>query len=93
MKRKLIYYANRKGYLTPIQLYASYFEGTFVNSCAVESTSSTYNHNDLRSNPSLLKTPTIPRKSPRKRNILLDELALFQTADKIVHIDSISEQI
>ena len=56
------------------------------------STSSTYNHNDSRSDPSLLRTPTIPRKSPRKRNILLDELTLFQAADKIVEVDSISEQ-
>ena len=45
-----------------------------------------------RSSPSLLRTPTIPRKSPRKRNICLDELVLFQTADKIVDIDSVSEQ-
>ena len=34
----------------------------------------------------------MPRKSPRKRNILLDELTLFQAADKIVDVDSISEQ-
>ena len=56
------------------------------------STSSTYNHSDSRSSPSLLRTPTIPRKSPRKRNIWLDELILFHAADKIVDIDSISEQ-
>ena len=43
-------------------------------------------------NPSLFRTPTIPRKSPRKRNIWLDELVLFQAADKIVDIDSIFEQ-
>ena len=49
-------------------------------------------HNDSKSNPSLLRTPTIPRKSPRKRKIGLDELVLFQAADKIVDIDSISEQ-
>ena len=59
--------------------------------CCVN-TSSTYNHNDSRSNPSILRTPTIPRKSPRKRNIWVDELVLFQVADKIVDIDSISEQ-
>ena len=63
-----------------------------VNSCDVASTSSAYNHNDSRSNPSLLRTPTIPRKSPRKRDIWLDELVLFQAADKIVDNDSISEQ-
>ena len=63
-----------------------------INSCAVAGTSSTYNHNDPRSNPSVLRTPTIPKKSPRKRNILLDELVLFQAADKMVVIDSISEQ-
>ena len=52
-----------------------------------------YNHNDSRSNLSLLRTPTIPRKSPRKENICLDELVLFQAADKIVvDIDSIPEQ-
>ena len=56
------------------------------------STSSTYNHNDSQCNPSLLRTPTIPRKSPRERNIWVDELVLFQAADKIVDIDSISEQ-
>ena len=80
------------GYLTFIQSHVSYFEKTFANSCAVASTSSTYNHNYSRSDPSLLRTPNIPRKSPRKRNILLDELTLFQAADKIVDIDSISEQ-
>ena len=63
-----------------------------VNSCTVANTSSTYNHNDSRSNPSLLTTPTIPRKSPRKRNIWLDKLVLFQAADKIVNTDSVSEQ-
>ena len=63
-----------------------------INSCAVAGTSSTYNHNDPRSNPSVLRTPTIPKKSPRKRNIWLDELVLFQAADKMVDIDSISEQ-
>ena len=30
-------------------------------------------------------------KSPRKRNIWLDELVLFQAADKIVDTDSISD--
>ena len=54
--------------------------------------SSTYNRNDSRSNPSLLRTHTIPRKSPTKRNIWLDELVLFQAADKIVDIDSVSKQ-
>ena len=38
-------------------------------SCAVAGTSTTYNHNESRSNPSLLRIPTIPSKSPRKRNI------------------------
>ena len=47
-------------------------------------------HNHSKSNPSLLITPTIPRKSPRKLNIGLDELVLFQAADKIVNIISIS---
>ena len=49
-------------------------------------------HLQSKSNPSLLSTPTNPRKSPRKRNIWLDELVLFQAADKIVDIDSISKQ-
>ena len=35
-------------------------------------------HNDSKSNPSLLRTLTIPRKSPRKRKIGVDELVLFQ---------------
>ena len=58
----------------------------------VANTSSPYNHTDSRSNLSDLRTSTIPRKSPRKRNIWVDELVLFQVADKIVDIDSISEQ-
>ena len=49
-------------------------------------------HNDSKSNLSLLRTPIIPRKSPRKRKIGVDELVLFQAADKIVDTDSISEQ-
>ena len=49
-----------------------------VNSCVLASTSSTYNH----TNPSILRTPTIPRKSPRKRNIWVDELVIFQVADQ-----------
>ena len=49
-------------------------------------------HNNSKSNPSLLRTPTIPRKSPRKRKIGVAELVLFQAADKIVDIDSISGQ-
>ena len=58
----------------------------------MESTSSNYNHNGSRSSLSLLRTPTISRKSPGKRNIWLDELVLFQVADKIVDIDPIYEQ-
>ena len=46
-------------------------------------------HNE--SNLSLLRTPTISMKSPRKRKIGVAELALFQAADKIVDIDSMSE--
>ena len=38
----------------------------------------------------LLRTSIIPRKSPRKHKIGVDELILFQ-ADKIVDIDSISK--
>ena len=53
-----------------------------INSWAVAGTS----------NPSLLRTPTNHRKSPRKRNTWLDELVLFQAADIEVDIDSISEQ-
>ena len=37
-------------------------------------------------------TPSIPRKYPRKEKIGVDELVLFQAADKIVDIDSISKQ-
>ena len=43
-----------------------------------------------RSNPLLLRTPTITWKSPRKRKIVVDKLVLSQ-ANKIVNIDSISE--
>ena len=39
-----------------------------------------------------LRTPTTPRKSPRKQEIEADELVLFQAADKIVEIDPIFEQ-
>ena len=49
-------------------------------------------HNDAKCNPSFLRTPTIPRKSPGKRKIGVGELVLLQAADKIVDIDSISEQ-
>ena len=49
-------------------------------------------HNDSKSTLSLLRTPTILRKSPRKQKIRVDELVLFQAADKIASIDSISEQ-
>ena len=63
-----------------------------VNFCAVAIASSTYNYNDSKSNPSLLRTPTIPRKSPRKQKIAVDELVLFQATDKIIDTDSISEQ-
>ena len=63
-----------------------------VNSCAVTSTSSTCNHNDSKSNPALLRASTISKKSPRKQNIWLDKSVLYQAADKIVDIDSISEQ-
>ena len=57
-----------------------------VNFCAAANTSSTYNHNESRSNPSILRTRTIPRKSARKWNIWEDELVLFQVANKIVDI-------
>ena len=49
-------------------------------------------HHDSKSNLSLLSTPTIPGKFSRKRKIGVDELVSFQAADKIVDIDSISEQ-
>ena len=55
------------------------------------STSSTY---DSRCNPSLLRTPTsFPGNIPENEIFeLLDELVLFQAADKMDDIDSISEQ-
>ena len=37
-------------------------------------------------------TFSILRKPPRKKKIRVDDLILFQTADKIVDIDSISQQ-
>ena len=63
-----------------------------VNSCSALIASITYNYNDSKSNPSLLRTPTIPRKSSPKRKIGVDELVLFQATDKIIDVDSISEQ-
>ena len=39
-----------------------------------------------------LRNPTIFRKSPRKLNIWIDTLVLFQAPNKIVDIDSISKQ-
>ena len=49
-------------------------------------------HNESKSNSSLVRTPTSPRKSPRKQKIGVVKLVLLQAADKIVDIDSISEQ-
>ena len=49
-------------------------------------------HNDSKSNPSLLRTPAIPKKSPRKRKFGVDELVLLEAADKIVDINSVLEQ-
>ena len=50
------------------------------------------NHNDSKSNLSLLRTPTIPRNSPKKRKIGVDKLLLVQADNKMVDTDSISEQ-
>ena len=63
-----------------------------INSYAVAIASSTNNYSNSKSNPSLLRTPTISRKSLKKRKIGVNELVLFQAADKIVDIDSISKQ-
>ena len=41
---------------------------------------------------SLLRNPSISRKSLRKEKIGVDELILFQAANKIVDIDSISKK-
>ena len=46
-------------------------------------------HNDSKSHASLLRPPTIPRKS---RKFVLDELVLLEVADKVVDINSIPEQ-
>ena len=100
-KRKWIYFANHKDWLPTAHsvIRISHFEENFIkrgrkciNSCALAISSSTFNYNDSKSNLSLLSTPTIPRKSPRKRKIEVDELVLFQATDEIVDIDSISEQ-
>ena len=98
LKRKWIYFMTRNDLLATVHSVTciSHFKEKFinvvkkVNSSAVASTSSTCNHNDWKYNPSLLRTPTIPRKSPRKRNTWLDDLVLFPDADKIIDIDSIS---
>ena len=100
LKRKCIYFDNRKDWLPNahsviciefwIQNYKTWYKN--VNSCAVTSTSITYNHYDSSCNPSLLSTPTIPTKYPRTRNIRLNELVFFQAADQTVDIDSMSEQ-
>ena len=63
-----------------------------VSFSAVAIASSTYNYTDSKSNPSILRTSTIPRKSPRKRKFGVDVLVLFQATDKIVDIHSQSEQ-
>ena len=46
-------------------------------------------HNGSKFNPSVLGTPTLPRESPRKRKIGVDELVFFQATDKIVDTDKI----
>lgn len=43
---------------------------------------------DVLSNPSLLRTPTVPRNSPRKRKHDYDELALFKKKDKVTDFNS-----
>ena len=43
-------------------------------------------------NPIILKDFHHSRKSPRKRKIGADESVFFQATDKIIDIDSISEQ-
>ena len=91
------YFVNPKDWLptTHSIICMNHFEEKLIKyckKCAVANKSSTYNHNDSRTNPSLLRTPTIPRKTSRKRNIWVDELVLFQAADIIVDIGSISEQ-
>ena len=100
LKPKWIYFVNRKYWLPTAHsvICIDLFEKKFIKrgkKCQLLCCGKyicTYNHNDSRSNPPILRTPIITRKSPRKRNIWVDELVLFQAADKIVDIDSISEQ-
>ena len=49
-------------------------------------------HDKSKSNPSLLRNPTVPRKFPRKQKFGVRELILFQATDKIADIGSIPEQ-
>ena len=72
-------------------MYQSFF---FIDhlSCAVAIALVPTIHNKSKSNLSLLWTPTIPRKFPRKQKIGVQELVLFQASDKIVDIGSISKQ-
>ena len=65
LKRKLIYFVNRKDWLSTAHsvICTDHFEEKNIkhgkNFCDVAG----------KSNPSLLRTPTIPGKSPRKQNI------------------------
>ena len=101
LKRKLIYFVNRKDWLPTAYsvIGINHFGEKFIKCRKKMLTLVLWQlhpvptiHNDSKSNPSLLKTPTIPRKSSRKQKIGVNELVLFQAADKIVDIDSISEQ-
>ena len=49
-------------------------------------------HNDSISRPSLLRTPDLVHKSPRKRKIDIDELEEFQEKDKVINFEAFNEK-
>ena len=93
LKRNWIYFVNRKDWSSTAHLHIciDHFEEKNIKrgkKCKLlwQLHQVLTIHNDSKSSPSLIRTPTIPRKFPRNRKIGLNELVLFQAADEIVDI-------
>ena len=90
LRIKSIYFVNRKEW-TP----TSNFESKYVKygkRCTLkwELHPIPTIHTDSISRPSLLRTPVVSRRSPRKRKLDIDQLKEFQEKDKVESFESFS---
>ena len=98
LKKKWIYFVNRKEWTRTLNsiICAEHFESQYVKyskRCTLKwelHPIATF-HTDSISRPSLLRTPVVSRRSPRKMTLDIDQPKEFQEKDRVESFESFSQ--